>query len=179
MSYHIVIYPAVRHECNEPSFLILEYRNVSLLFLRKAYCERLRLVMTRNIGKVGLLFKAYYVDAVKRTTNGVAENHSAVSANHSAGSAIPEKNGDRGGLVITLSWSLLFRDPCWYTNKRWTIHFCCCYFSIVVYSVEDLNWFLCWSGSREPKQCGSESCADFAITKSLILREKYTLWWNR
>jgi hypothetical protein len=60
--------------------------------------------MTRNIGKVGLLFKAYYVDAVKRTANGVAENHSAVSANHhSAGSAIPEKNGDRGGLVITLS----------------------------------------------------------------------------
>jgi hypothetical protein len=66
--------------------------------------------MTRNIGKVGLLFKAYYADAVKRTANGVAENHSAVSANHSAvsanhsaGSAIPEKNGDRGGLVITLS----------------------------------------------------------------------------
>ncbi len=76
---------------------------MSLLFLQKAYCERLRLVMTRNIGQVGLLFKAYYVDAVKRTTNGVAENHSAVSANHSAGSAIPEKNGDRGGLVITLS----------------------------------------------------------------------------
>ncbi len=60
-------------------------------------------MMTRNIGKVGLLFKAYYVDAVKRTANGVAENHSAVSANHSAVSAISEKNGDRGGLVITLS----------------------------------------------------------------------------
>ncbi len=117
---------------------VLTSNTTFLFFLRKAYCERLRLVMTRNIGKVGLLFKAYYADAVKRTANGVAENHSAVSANHSAvsanhsaGSAIPEKNGDRGGLVITLSWSFphryLFQR--WHTNKRWTIHFCCCCFS--------------------------------------------------
>ncbi len=103
------------------NFLFLQVtQRFSSSFLRKAYCERLRLVMTRNIGKVGLLFKAYYVDAVKRTANGVAENHSAVSANHhSAGSAIPEKNGDRGGLVITLSWLFprLYSSQCWYTNK--------------------------------------------------------------
>ncbi len=91
--------------------------------------------MTRNIGKVGLLFKAYYVDAVKRTTNGVAENHSAVSANHSAGSAIPEKNG----LVITLSWSFsyLYSSQRWYTNKRWAIYFCSCCFSMVLWRVAD------------------------------------------
>jgi hypothetical protein len=41
--------------------------------------------MARNIGKVGPLFKAYFVEAVKRTENGVAENH-----HHNA----TEKNGE-------------------------------------------------------------------------------------
>jgi hypothetical protein len=46
--------------------------------------------MARNIGEVGPLFKAYFVEAVKRTENGIAENH------HHGGA---EKNGELGAAI--------------------------------------------------------------------------------
>ena len=47
--------------------------------------------MTRNIGQVAQLFKTYFVDAVKRTENGVTENHLGP----------PDKNGEIA-VVVTL-----------------------------------------------------------------------------
>ncbi len=170
MSYHIIVYPSVRLELHEKIFLRVTQRFSS--FTKGLLWETPTGDDTKHrqggAPLQGLLRGRRQADDQWRggeSLRGVGEPLRGV------GDTGEERRQRRACNHIVL----IISSQRWYTNKRWAIHFFCCCFSIGVYSVEDLNWFQCGSGSREPDNADLDPVHTFPSQKAKFLHGKYTL----